>query len=99
LVGSVQYTKIKASEGKMTSFSTDPSVRDLIFEETNGHVGVIRTFLYHVIRAGKTTKDDIIEFISSPKSRTELTVYRPFLSVNEEAIQELAPKDIDLLLR
>ncbi len=94
-----KYTKIKALEGKMTSFSTDPAVRDLIFQETNGHVGAIRTFLFHIIRAGKKTKDDIIEFISSPKSRIELTVYRPFLSVSAETIQGLTPKDIALLLR
>lgn len=39
--------KIEESEGKMTSFSIDPTVCDLIFEQTNGHVGAIRTFLFH----------------------------------------------------
>ena len=94
-----KYTKIKASEGKITSFSTDPLVCDLIFNETKGHVGAIRAFLSHVICSGKTTKDDIIKFFSSSKSQTDLTVYRPFVSVNAESINELAPKDIALLLR
>jgi len=54
---SKRYAKIEESESKMTSFSIDPTVCDLIFEQTNGHVGAIRTFLFHVISAGKTTKD------------------------------------------
>lgn len=53
-----KYTKIKALEGKITSFSTDPEVRDLIFEKTNGHVGAVCTLLFHAflrVRQPRTT--------------------------------------------
>jgi hypothetical protein len=62
-------------------------------------LGPFVAFLFHVINSGKTTKDDIIEFISSSRFRTELTVYRPFLAVSERTLLRLSPKDMDLLLR
>jgi hypothetical protein len=59
-----KFTKLKEGDGKLSSFADDQGVCDLIFKETNGHVGAIHSFLLHVINAGKTTKDDIIEFTS-----------------------------------
>jgi len=42
------------------TFSLDPDVRDLIFDDSNGHVGVIRTFLSHLIQTNKRTRDDVL---------------------------------------
>ena len=94
-----KFTKLKEVDGKLSSFANDQGVCDLIFKETNGHVGAIRSFLLHVINAGKTTKDDIIEFTSSSRFRTELTVYRPFLAVSERTLLRLSSEDKDLFLR
>ena len=94
-----KYTKLKEGDGKPSSFADDQGVCDLIFKETNGHVGAIRSFLLHVITAGKTTKDDIIEFTSSSRFRTELTVYRPFLAVGERTLLRLSSNDMDLFLQ
>jgi len=94
-----KFTKLKEEDGKPSSFADDQGVCDLIFKETNGHVGAIRSFLHHLINAGKTIKDDIIEFTSSSRFRTELTVYRPFLAVSERMLLQLSSKDMTLFLR
>ena len=90
-----KFVDIKNSESKM-SFSLDPDVRDLIFDDSNGHVGVIRTFLFHLVLTNKRTRDDVLNFASRSVYQSNLG---GFLSTHEDEIKALSPLEIALLVQ
>ena len=92
-----KVVNINNLQGKVTSFSLDPDVRDLIFDGSNGHVGVIRTLLDHLVRTNKRTKNDVLNFASREVYQSNLGGYRTFLSTHEDEIQELSPLELALL--
>ena len=92
-----KFISIKGSEGKKSSFDAD--MRKLIFEETNGHVGAIRTVLFHLINANNKTKDDMLNFFCHSIYQSDLSAYRAFLSVSENSIRQLPPNDMALLVQ
>jgi len=44
-----KYIEIAEPEGKETSFFHNHDILDLIFTETNGHISVIHTLLFHLV--------------------------------------------------
>ena len=75
----------KCAEGELnafwkTSFMPSPAdVRDLIFEHSNGHAGVIRTLLFHLVLMNKRTRDDVLNFASRSFYQSNLG-YRTFFA-------------------
>ena len=94
-----KYIDIQNKAGKRISFGHDDRVHDLIFRDTNGHVGAIRTFLFHAVSFDMKTTEDIFRFVSQTIYQTDLRGARAFLSVDAETIAELPPCDLALLIR
>jgi energy-coupling factor transporter ATP-binding protein EcfA2 len=92
-----KFAEVKAFEGKQMSF--DPRVRELIYTETKGHVGAIRTLLFHLVSTEKRKPEDVIEFTQRTVYETDLSAYRAFLSVSEATIRRLSPDDLATLLQ
>jgi len=82
--------------GKQISFGRDHHIHDLIFRDTNGHVGAIRTFLLHTVGSGMKTPEAILRFLSQKFYLTDLRGSRVFLSVDAEEIDRLPPCDLAL---
>ena len=70
----------------------------MIYEETNGHVGAVRTLLFHFASTDKRSKQDVIDFIQREVYQTDLSAYRSFLSVSEATIRKLRP-DLAMLVQ
>ncbi len=94
-----KYVVIQNKLGKRISFGDQNVVHKLIFDDTNGHVGVIRTFLHHAIGSDITTIEDLFRFTSHTIYQSDLRGYRTFLSVDADRITKLAPHDLVLLIR
>ncbi len=94
-----KFVDIKNSEGKMTPFSLNSDVRDLIFNHSNGHVGVIRTLLFHLVSPNNRTGDDILNFFSRSIYQSNLGGYRTFLPAHEDTIRTFSPLEMALLVQ
>ena len=92
-----KYVEIIESEGKRMTFGTD--VRELIYQETNGHVGAVRTLLFHFANTDKRSKQDVIDFTQREVYQTDLSAYRSFLSVSQATIRKLRPEDLAMLIQ
>jgi hypothetical protein len=94
-----KYAEIMESEGKKTSFSLHSDILDLIFNETNGHVGVLRTLLFHLVTTDKKSREDILQFVSCRIYQSNLSGFHTFLSVNAATMKSLSPNDMALLVQ
>ena len=94
-----RYIDIQNRAGKRIPFGHDDRVHDLIFRDTNGHVGAIRTFFFHAVSFDLKTTEDIFRSVSQTIYQTDLRGARAFLSVDAETIAELPPCDLALLIR
>lgn len=92
-----KVVEIKKLEGKKMTFGAD--VCELIYEETNGHVGAVRTLLFHFTNTDKRSKQDVIDFTQREVYQTDLSAYRSFLSVSETTIRKLRPEDLAMLVQ
>jgi hypothetical protein len=77
--------------------SFDADVHELIYEETNGHVGAVRTLLFHFVSTDKRSKQDVIDFTRREVYQSDLSAYRAFLSVSEATIRRLLPEHLAIL--
>jgi hypothetical protein len=94
-----KYIDIQNKAGKRISFAHDGRVHDLIFGQTNGHVGAIRTFLFHAVGSNMKTTEDVFKFVSQMIYQGDLRGSRAFLSIAAEEIAKLPPCDLALLIR
>lgn len=69
----VKFIEVMASQGKKAVFDSD--VNNLIYEETNGHVGAIRAILSHLINSNRRSKRDILNFICQDVYQTDLNAF------------------------
>ncbi len=92
----VKFIEVMASQGKKAVFDSD--VNNLIYEETNGHVGAIRAILSHLINSNRRSKRDVLNFIRQDVYQTDLNAFRTFLCVGKTAIEKLPSKDLTLLI-
>ena len=91
----IKFIEVMASQGKKAVFDSD--VSNLIYEETNGHVGAIRAILSHLISSDRRSKRDVLSFICQDVYQTDLNAFRTFLSVGKIGIEKLPSKDLTLL--
>ena len=89
-----RFTKIKASH-----ITFDAEVFNLIYDETNGHVGAIRMLLYYLVDTDKRSKQDVLDFTRYDVPRHDLSAFRAFLSVSQTTIGRLPSEDIQLLVQ
>jgi hypothetical protein len=94
-----KYIDIENRGGKQISFGHDHRIYDLIFGDTNGHVGAIRTFLFHAVRFDLKTPEEIFQFVSQAFYQTDLRGSRAFLSVDADKIDKLPPRHLALIIR
>ena len=94
-----KYIDIANGGGKQISFGRNHHIHDLIFRDTNGHVGAIRTFLFHTVGSDMKTPEAILRFVSQKFYLTDLRGSRAFLSIDAEEIARLPPCDLALLIR
>jgi hypothetical protein len=92
-----KFVELKESDGKKMSFDAD--VCELIYGETNGHVGAVRTLLSHFVSTDKRSRQDVIDFTRRDVYQTDLSAYRSFLSVSEATIRQLGPDDRAVLVQ
>ena len=93
----IKFSEVKASLGKPTNF--DAETCDLIFNETNGHVGAIRTLLHHLDSSNRRSKQDIFDFIGHVVYQRDLSAFPAFLSVSQTTIGRLPSRDLALLVQ
>jgi len=62
----IKFSEVKASLGKPTNF--DPEICNLIYKETNGHAGAIRTLLHHLASSNRRSKQDTFDFMLSTRA-------------------------------
>ncbi len=93
----VKFVETKELEGKKMPFDAD--VGGLIYEETNGHVGAVRTLLFHLVNTDKRSKQEVIDFTRRDVYQTDLSAYHSFLSVSEATIRQLWPDDLAILVQ
>jgi hypothetical protein len=94
-----KYIDIENKAGKRISFGHDGRIHDLIFRDTNGHVGAIRIFLFHAVSFNMKTPAEIFRFVSQTFYRTDLRGSRAFLSVDAETIVKLPLCHLVLLIQ
>ena len=94
-----KYIDIANEGGKQISFGHDHRIHDPIFHDTNGHVGAIRTFLFHAVTFDMKTPEAIFKFVSQKFYQTDLRGSRAFLSIDAEEIAKLPPRDLALLIQ
>ena len=94
-----KFVSIKSSESKRISFSLDPDVCDLLFDDSNGHVGAIRTILLHLVGSNKRTRDDLLDFTTRSIYQSDLSGYRAFLPAHEDTIKTLSHLEMALLVQ
>jgi hypothetical protein len=94
-----KYIDIENRGGKQISFGHDDRIHDLIFRDTNGHVGAIRTFLFHAVSFDMKTPAEILRFVSQKFYQTDLRGFRAFLSVDAEKIAKIPLRHLALLIQ
>jgi len=71
----VKFTEVKGSQNKTAMLDSD--VNDLIYEETNDHVGAIRAILSpDLFSTDRRSKQDVLDFIRHDIYQADLNAFR-----------------------